>query len=411
MLGFTCSGSAERNYPQIEPAEEKVLLRFIDLYKTRGDLLEQLILDAKKKFQFSEESVRFWAPKLVEGRFGPLEPLLSEDLEEIMVNGIDQPIFVYDRKEGMLKTNLSVDSREYFVEIANRMLAPLGRRVNRANPREFGVLEFGDRVSIAIPPYSRESVISIRKYMVEPFTVLDLVDREMISREAMAFLWTIFESGNANIGVVGNTGSGKTTLLNALTRFIPKKSRMVLVEDIPEIRPLQEQIVSLLSNKDIKISMKDAIIDSLRLRPDRVIIGEVRRNQEVEALREACLAGHSMGTYFTYHAESSKWARRRLMSQGFPEYDLSAVSLFVVCKRFEHKGKIFRKVVEIGGKNKVFEMKGGKLKRVGDFESEYWDISFDNPWKEVLRRKKFLKNLDRKNDKEVFERLGEFSGL
>ena len=85
--------------------------------------------------------------------------------------------------------------------------------------------------------------------------------------------------------------------------------------------------------------------------------------------------------------------------------------MFVVCKRFEHKGKIIRKVVEIGGKDKVFGIKGRKLERVGDFESDYWHRSFDNPWKEVLRRESFLKTLDRKTDKELFENVGEFSGL
>ena len=405
MLGFSCSGTADRNYPEIGDSEEKILSRFLELYRTRGDLLDRLVQDARKKLSFSEDSVRFWAPNLIEGSFGPLEPLLSEDLEEIMVNGVSQPIFVYDRRKGMEKTNLRLTSPEYFVELANRMLAPLGRRVNRSNPREFGILESGDRVSVVLPPYGREPTMSIRKYSAEPFTILDLIDRGMLGYDAAAFLWTVFEAGNMNVGVVGNTGSGKTTLLNALTRFIPKNNRVILVEDIPEISPLQEQVVSLISNKDLEILMRDSILDSLRLRPDRVIIGEVRKDSEVMALHESCLAGHSMGTYFTYHAESLDWARRRLLSQGFPDYDIRAIDLFVVCKRFEREGRLSRRVTEIGSTAKVFS--GDR--RTGEFSSEYWEAAFDDPWDEVSKRSRFLKGLRAEGDRDVFKKLQEVS--
>jgi type IV secretory pathway ATPase VirB11/archaellum biosynthesis ATPase len=402
-------GHADRNYPEVGPSEEKVLSRFLELYQSRGDVLDRLIRDAGKKFKFSEEAVRFWAPRLVEGRFGPLDPLLSEDLEEIMVKGVGEPVFVYDRSEGTEETNLSVTSSEYFLELANRMLAPLGRRVNSSNPRETGVLDSGDRISVAVPPYSRDFVLSIRKYSVEPFTIPDLIGKGMLTCEAAAFLWMVMEVGNINLGVVGNTGSGKTTLLNALTRFIPKNNRLIMVEDIPEIKPLQKQTVGLLSNRSLGLSMRDAILDSLRLRPDRVIIGEVRRDSEVEALRESCLAGHAMGTYFTYHAESSKWAYRRLVHQGFPEYDLPSISLVVVCRRHEKSGKILREVTEISGKTPVFRLKGASLKKVGKFSSEYLDLAFNNLDVELKRRAAFLKGCGGLGDVSFFEKIQEWS--
>ncbi len=401
MIGFSCSGPAEIEYPEIGPGEERVLSRFMELYGSRGDMLEQLIATARRKFRFSEDSVRFWAPRIVEGRLGPLDPLLSEDLEEVMVNGLGKRIFVYDRSKGMLETNLSITSKEYFLELANRMLSPLGRRINSSNPREAGILGNGDRITVVVPPYSREFVMDIRRYSAEPFTIPELVRKGMLSFEAAAFLWMVMEVGNINLGVIGNTGSGKTTLLNALTRFIPRRSRIVLVEDIPEIKPLQEQSVSLLSNRNLGLSMRDAILDSLRLRPDRVIIGEVRRDDEVEALRESCLAGHAMGTYFTYHAESAGWAYRRLVNQGFPEFDLPIIALFVVCRRFERGGKIMREVTEIGGRDPVFRLKGGSLRKVGKFGG-YLKLAFDDPARELRRREAFLRNCTGLGDLELF---------
>ena len=405
MIGFSCSGPAEREYPALGNEEEKILLRFLELYQYRGNVIDELIKAAKKKLKFSEEAVRFWAPRLVEGRLGPLDPLLSEELEEIMVNGVEKPIFVYDRSKGMQETNLSISSDRYFLELANRMLSPLGRRVNNTNPRETGVLDSGDRISVAIPPYSRNFTMSIRRYATEPFTVPALIGKDMLTTEAAAFLWMVMEVGNINLGVVGNTGSGKTTLLNALTRFIPRGNRLVLVEDIPEIKPLQKQAVTLISNRSLGLSMRDAIIDSLRLRPDRVIIGEVRRDAEVEALRESCLAGHAMGTYFTYHAESSKWAYRRLAHQGFPEYDLPSISLMVACRRYEKDGKIYREVTEIGGRESLFTRKAGTLKKTGKLDSKYLNLAFDDFQAELKKRKEFLEKCSELGDAEFFAKI------
>jgi flagellar protein FlaI len=393
MLGFSCRGTAELNFPEIGENEEKLLGRFLELYPTKGDVLPRLMDEASRKFSFSKESVAFWAERLVNGRFGPIDPLLSLDLEEIMVNGLKKPVYVYDRKKGMLQTNLAFEKSEYFAEIANRMLSSLGRRVNQANPRESGVLENGDRVSVVIPPYSRDFIMSIRKYSAEPFTIPDLIDREMLSPREAALLWMVMECGNINVGVVGNTGSGKTTLLNSLLHFVPKKSRMIVVEEIPEVRIMQDQSVNILSNKNLGLEMKDAIIDSLRLRPDRVVIGEVRSAEEVEALGESCMAGHALGTYFTYHAESAEMACKRLISQGFPEHSLGVIHLIVTCKRFETKGRLRRKVVGISGPL-------GKK-----FASEYLDLAFPDFSKELSERKNFLENCRREGSEKFFREV------
>ena len=391
VLGFSSSGSADLNFPIIGEAEEKILERFLELYGREG-LLKDLILAARKKMNFNEKSVRFWAPKLVEGGLGPISALLSEELEEIMVNSLKKRIYVYHRKKGVLMTNLSIDTSEYFLELSNRMLSFMNRRVNSSNPRESAVLKNGDRLSVFIPPYSNSYSLNIRKYLIEPLTPIDLYESGMLSLDDLAFLWMAMEVGGVNIGFVGNTGSGKTTLLNALMRFIPEDQRVVLVEEVPEIRPPQEQSVGLVSNRSLNISMKDAIIDSLRMRPDRVVIGEVRTDDEVKALRESCLAGHALGTYFTYHAESADWARRRLTHQGFPEYDLGVIPILVALKRYEKNGHLIRKVTEISGKK--------ELLKNSSFLSSFDDVKL-----ELKERIGILKECVNLNDFEFFDKI------
>lgn len=293
---------------------------------------------------------------------GPLS-LFTDDaqLEEIMVNGIGQPIYVYHRKFGMCKSNVCFTDRRYFIEKANQVLASVGRRVDEGHPRAHGVLPNGDRIAVIIPPYSADCTMDIRKFSALPMTVTDLAGNGMLSLEAAAFLWLAFEAG-CNIGIVGNTGAGKTSLLNALFRFVPADQRVVCVEETPEMQILQEQHVRMISVENLGITLKDAILDSLRLRPGRVIIGEVRTAEEASALKESLLAGQALGTYFTYHAENSRFAIRRLREQGIMPRDLSAIDLLVVCRRFEQKSpkgpKTHRAVSEIAEVLDSFDCEG-----------------------------------------------------
>ncbi|MBR9681353.1 MAG: CpaF family protein [Candidatus Altiarchaeota archaeon] len=396
MLGFKSRPCSDFPLPQISQADERILTRFVELFGKYGDtkLLNNLIQAAyDKKLDFSETSVRFWAPLLVKGRLGPLEPLISHSqLEEIMVNDLEKPIFIYHRKEGMLKTGLSISSPAYFLELSNRMLSNLGRRVDYAHPKANGMLKSGDRVTVIIPPYSRTHVLDIRRFSVSPLTILDLVNFGMLTFKTAAFLWLVMEAGNINLGIAGNTGSGKTTLLNALTRFLPFKERVVLVEEVPEVKPLQEQVVHMVSVDFLNITLRDAIIDSLRLRPGRVIVGEVRSDEEVMAARDSCLAGQALGTYFTYHAQSFVHAEKRLKSQGFGEYDLEAIDLWVLCKRFEKKGKSHRKVVDVifQGRPLFF---GNKSPRIPELTRV-----FGNWKKEQSKREKILRDLTGKDE-------------
>jgi len=403
MLGFEC-GPGEYKLPEIGKNERRILERFVELYERKGDMLEKLIDTGKRKMDFDEGSVRFWAYHLVGGALGPLEPLLHDpQIEEVMVNGISKPIFVYHRKQGMMRTGLSITSRDYFLGLANRILALLGRRVDESHPRASGILSNGDRISVLIPPYSREYVMDIRRFSTDPLTILDLIDSGMISSELAAFLWLLMEAGGVNVGIVGNTGSGKTTLLNALLRFVPSRSRIVVVEEVPEIKPLQEQVVKMISVQQLGLEMRDAIIDSMRLRPDRTVIGEVRSDGEVRALHESSLAGQALATYFTYHAETAQEARKRLVAQGIPEHDLESMDFLVVLRRMEFKGKTLRRVVEV-------EYRGRKVEEIEKLDIKELDVFGE--WREELKRRtEWLENMERKKDGEVFEEIQKFMAL
>ncbi len=395
MLGFAVRGEAEYRLPALSRDDEKILERFFELYvrgKDAEKVLERLFSAAEKKgLSFSRENVLFWSKALI-SELGALKPIVDDpEIEEIMVNGIGKEIFVYHRKKGMLRTNLSITSREYFLNIANRILARLGRRVDLAHPSAHGILGNGDRISVVIPPHSTDFVMDIRKFTAKPLSIPFLISNGTIKAGDAAFLWLCLEAGNINIGVVGNTGAGKTTLLNALLRFIPPHERIILVEEVPEIKVPHEQVVRLISNENLGISMRDSIIESLRLRPDRVVVGEVRRDEEVEALHESCLAGQALGTYFTYHADSAKLALRRLVNQGFPEFDLEAIHVLVVVKRKEVKGKLIRRVEEVFVNNRE------RVEKVLDEAFGDWEA-------ELRARESFLEEISRRGveDEEFF---------
>ncbi|MFH0962178.1 MAG: ATPase, T2SS/T4P/T4SS family [archaeon] len=283
-----------------------------------------------------------------EGR-GPLEFLVGDpQIEEIMVNGTSQPIFIFHRRFGMCATNLRFDSEEYLIEKANQLLFPGNKRVDSSKPFAHAILPNGDRISVEIPPLAKEPCIDIRKFSEKPMTLPELVKLGMLDLRAAAFLFLAVESGVCNIGVVGNTGAGKTTLLGALLRLAPPYQRVILVEEIPEISVPHKHNVRLVQVEHLGIGMAELVRETLRLRPDRVVVGEVRSPSEVQALRDSCLSGQAYSTYFTYHSESAQAAVERLESQGISRKDCEYFGLLVVCRRFEDRdGKTRRIVSEI----------------------------------------------------------------
>ncbi|MFH1448184.1 MAG: ATPase, T2SS/T4P/T4SS family [Candidatus Micrarchaeota archaeon] len=280
--------------------------------------------------------------------YGPLDELLKDrDFEEIAVIGLNKPIYVYKRGVGWLTTNCQFTDQEILLNIINKMARPLGRRITYQNPRLSAVLPDGSRIHASMPPISRLE-LTIRKFRENPISIPDLIRFGTFSPESLAFLWLAIGL-DLSILITGNTASGKTSTLNALFSFVPLDERVLITEETPEINVPHKHKVNLLANPELGITMGDLTADSLRMRPDRVIVGEVRTAGETKALLEAITSGQARGSYATFHAHSAKETITRMCSLGIPEADITSIDLIVVQKRIMALGKSreTRKVVEI----------------------------------------------------------------
>src|SRR6187397_1574659 len=245
---------------------------------------------------------------------GPLEPLLrDETLTEVMVNGPQQ---VYIEREGKLElTNVTFQNDEHVMKIIQRIIAPIGRRVDESSPMVDARLADGSRVNAIIPPLSIDGpVLSIRRFGVRTLNMPDLLELGSVSH-GMAELLQGIVKARLNTLICGGTGSGKTTLLNAMSSFIPVSERVVTIEDAAELQLLQPHVVRLEtrpSNIEGKgeITQRELVKNALRMRPDRIVVGEVR-GAEVMDMLQAMNTGHD-GSLTTIHANSSRDALHRL---------------------------------------------------------------------------------------------------
>jgi pilus assembly protein CpaF len=245
---------------------------------------------------------------------GPLEPLLRDDtVTEIMVNG---PRQVYIERSGRLElTNVVFQNDDHVMRIIDRIIAPIGRRVDESSPMVDARLTDGSRVNAIIPPLSLIGpVITIRKFSASPFTVDDLIRFGTATPEMFDFLRACVEA-RLNIFVSGGTGSGKTTTLNVLSSFIPNDERIITVEDAAELQLRQEHVVTLESrsaNIEGKgaIPIRELVRNCLRMRPDRIIVGECRGGEALDML-QAMNTGHD-GSMSTGHANTPRDMLSRL---------------------------------------------------------------------------------------------------
>lgn len=289
--------------------------------------------------------------------YGPLEALLrDESITEIMVNGAYE---VFIEKQGRLeRTNVRFKDDEHVRHIIDRIIAPLGRRIDESSPMVDARLLDGSRVNAVIPPISIDGPsISIRKFKKDPFTLEDLMGFGSFSKEMAIFLQAAVEA-KANILVSGGTGSGKTTLLNVLSASIPRGERIVTIEDMAELRFNYDNLVRLEArppNMEGKgeVTINHLVKNALRMRPDRIIVGEVRGSEAIDML-QAMNTGHE-GSLTTVHANSPKDALGRLeamvIMSGLPltvdvirGYFVGALDLIVQTSRFSD-GK--RRIVNI----------------------------------------------------------------
>ncbi len=283
--------------------------------------------------------------------FAFLQILLKDKkIEEIAVLGLGKPAYVYIRGAGWKQTDFGFFSENSYIDAINKMSRTLGRRITYQNPRLNAILPDGTRLHASIPPVSKFE-ITLRKFSANPITAPQLAMLKTASAESLAFLWLAMQS-DSNMLIAGNTASGKTTTLNALFNFIPLNERVVVLEETPEINIPHPHMTRMIAVSELGISMQDLVADSLRMRPDRVIVGEVRTRQETEGFIESILSGQARGTYATYHAKSAKEAVLRMKSCGVLEIDIPAIDLIVVQRRIGRyeKGKGIvesRRIVQI----------------------------------------------------------------
>ena len=292
---------------------------------------------------------------LVNG-FGPLSLLLEDDsLEEIALigTGSSYPLRVYHRLHGWCKCNAYFHDQKSVSNIVNRMLLKTDRRLSLGNPRVNGTLPDGSRLNATIPPVSfKQPTFTIRKFNSRKFTPFELVKNSTLSAEAVAFLWLALET-DCSLLIAGNTGSGKTTTLKALFSFVPGNERVVTIEETPELQIPHRHTVKLNTCPERGIGMPELIVDSLRMRPDRIIVGEIRSREEVSSFIDTLLAGQGKGSYATFHSTSSLEALKRLALLGVKEIDLCSLDLVMVQKRWDKidtrrgQRKEVRRVVEI----------------------------------------------------------------
>jgi pilus assembly protein CpaF len=246
--------------------------------------------------------------------YGPLEEFLSmEGVTEIMVNG---PKDVFIERAGKLqRVNVLFEDDDHLMRIIDRIVAPLGRRIDEGSPMVDARLPDGSRVNAVVPPIALNGpTLTIRLFAKIPFTVDNLIDFGTVTPEAVEFLKACVVS-KLNVFISGGTGSGKTTLLNILSSFIPDGERIVTIENAAELQLRQDHVVTLESRAANvegrgEVSIQDLVINSLRMRPDRIIVGEVRGGEALDML-QAMNTGHD-GSLATGHANSTRDMLTRL---------------------------------------------------------------------------------------------------
>ena len=268
---------------------------------------------------------------------GNLDILLKDtNLEEVVINNAEEPVWVYHRKYGWLKTNVLIPTESRIRHYSTIIGRDVGKEITILNPLMDAHLKTGDRVNATLAPISSKgNTITIRKFAVKPWTVTDFIKERVISYEGAALLWMAVQN-ELSVIISGGTASGKTSMLNVISNFFPPNHRIISMEDTRELMlpkvlhwvPLETR----LPNPEGKggIEMLDLIVNSLRMRPDRIIVGEIRRKKEAEVLFEAMHTGHSV--YGTLHANNVRETINRLTTPpiDLPKQLLSALSLIVV---------------------------------------------------------------------------------
>jgi pilus assembly protein CpaF len=282
-----------------------------EVEKVRGtirDLFEQILTEESIVLSRQEKHRLFEQIAAEILGFGPLQPLLEDnDITEVMVNGAKS---CYFEKAGKInRAPITFESDEHVMRIIDRIVAPLGRRIDESSPYVDARLPDGSRVNAVIPPISLVGpCLTIRKFSKDPFTVEQLIDFGSLTPSAVLFLEAAVKS-RFNVIISGGTGSGKTTLLNVLSGFIPNDERIITVENAAELQMRQDHVVTLESRPPNiegrgEVTIRQLVINTLRMRPDRIIVGEIRGEESLDML-QAMNTGHD-GSLTTAHSNSPR---------------------------------------------------------------------------------------------------------
>ncbi|MCS7122582.1 MAG: ATPase, T2SS/T4P/T4SS family [Candidatus Micrarchaeota archaeon] len=335
--------------------EERFIHEFlnhiVNLENIDPDRLEHLLDDfaAKSRVllkQHQRTKILNYVRKFYFG-LGYLEDLIGIDgIEEIAIVGLGKPIYIY--RDGWKSTNITITSRDYFIDLVNRLSMKSNRRITLKNPRLNASLE-NYRIHASIEPISN-CEMTLRILRKNSFSYRDFLDRHVYPLELLGYFAMIMFT-DSSVVVAGNTGSGKTSFLNALMGFVPYGDRIVIVEETPEINIPHPQQVRIVENLDLGISLRDLVYDTLRMRSDRTIVGEIRKPDEVIAFMDVVLSGQARGTYATFHAHSSKELVSRMMTYGVSKEDILSIDFVIMQKRIlqEVDGRLVevRKGVEV----------------------------------------------------------------
>lgn len=359
------------------------------------------ILLSSPELAIQEAKVDFYAGMVVSDMigYGSIDNLVKDDrLEEIMVIGPKKMVYVFHRDYGMLRTNIVFGDDKEITNLVSRVAREVNRRVDTQNPFLDARLPDGSRVNATLWPVSADgATITIRKFKEDPYTIVDFIRENALDSEMAAFLWVAVEGMGAypaNMLISGGTGSGKTTTLNCMAAYIPSRERIVTIEDTLELNLPLEHLIRFETRPPGlegvgEITMDMLLKNSLRMRPDRIIVGEIR-HEEAFTLFSALNTGHR-GGLGTVHANSAQETIVRLRSPPMtvPPIMLEALDLVVVEQKiYDRRKGTIRRITEIAELT-------GMVEDIPQLQVLYeWD-----PTKDVFRKKdvpsKFLQQLQR----------------
>ena len=361
----------ESDFLKIRDAVQKSLLKnknydaSMDSDQLRSiieDCFNQVLEDEEILYNHSiRAQVLKWVIADIVG-YGPIEPLLEDsEITEIMVNGYDE-IFV--ERFGLIEpTSVKFENDAHLLRVIDRIVSPIGRRVDEMSPMVDARLPSGYRINATIPPISLDGpLLTIRKFETKPFTVQDLITKGTLTVALASFLKSCVEA-RINIVISGGTGTGKTTFLNVLSSFIPARERVITIEDTAELQLHQVHVVRLekrppnIEGKG-EITIRQLVVNALRMRPDRIVMGECRSGEALDML-QAMNTGHD-GSMTTVHSNTPRDTLRRIETmvlmagmdlplKAIREQVASAIELIIHLERLNDGTRRIMQVAEVQG--------------------------------------------------------------